>query len=217
MKCTLPAMSLAVTAFFSKPRPWRMGVATLIAAAVLGIALAACSGPAATSPQQTGGGQPTESTPTSGPQPVATRSRERALRYEEATPPPVEAEINGCKIEPDTQCPGADLAGADLGTITAGSHHVARFAAQLTRGNFRGATFEGAYLAGTRLSGADLSNANLRGADLYGAELFEADLTGADLTDADLSFADIEDAKLDGAIFCRTTMPDTSINNSGCP
>jgi hypothetical protein len=34
---------------------------------------------------------------------------------------------------------------------------------------------------------------------------------------ADLSFADMEDVRTEGTIFCRTTMPDSSINNAGCP
>ena len=46
--------------------------------------------------------------------------------------------------------------------------------------------------------------------------MWEVNLTNANLTDANFSFADIEDAILDGAIFCRTTMPDGTENNSGC-
>jgi uncharacterized protein YjbI with pentapeptide repeats len=49
--------------------------------------------------------------------------------------------------------------------------------------------------------GAMLNVANLRGADLHQADLSEADLTGA---------------KLLYAVFCNTTMPDGSINNSNC-
>ena len=56
------------------------------------------------------------------------------------------------------------------------------------------------------LSGANLSNANLSGANLYYANLTDANLTNANLTDANLT----------GAIFCNTTLPDGSINNSGC-
>jgi uncharacterized protein YjbI with pentapeptide repeats len=132
------------------------------------------------------------------------------------TPLPIAKEINGCKIQPDTQCPGADLSGADLGAITS-KGHPGRLPAKLSGGNFSGANFEGAYMARIDLSGADLSNANFRGANLYQATLFEANLSGANLTDVDLSFADMDDAVTDGAIFCRTTMPDTSVNNSDCP
>ncbi|MHC8497445.1 MAG: pentapeptide repeat-containing protein [Actinomycetes bacterium] len=43
------------------------------------------------------------------------------------------------------------------------------------------------------------------------AILTDANLTGANLTNANLYYAD-----LTGTVFCRTTMPDGSINNSGC-
>jgi uncharacterized protein YjbI with pentapeptide repeats len=36
------------------------------------------------------------------------------------------------------------------------------------------------------------------------------------LSEATLLGADLRDAILEGAIFCKTTMPDKSINNSGC-
>ena len=43
------------------------------------------------------------------------------------------------------------------------------------------------------------------------ANLTDADLRGANLTDANLS-----GAALDGAIYCKTTMPNGSINNTNC-
>ena len=53
------------------------------------------------------------------------------------------------------------------------------------------------------------------------ADLSKCDLTGADLTGARLSYADLSDANLtnaqvDETIFCRTTMRDGSVYNSGC-
>ena len=47
--------------------------------------------------------------------------------------------------------------------------------------------------------------------DLRGAILREANLTGANLYKADLMSANLR-----GARFCRTTMPDGSINNDDC-
>jgi uncharacterized protein YjbI with pentapeptide repeats len=44
-----------------------------------------------------------------------------------------------------------------------------------------------------------------------------ANLTRVDLTEALLVGTDLGSTILDGAIFCKTTMPDRSINNSGCP
>ena len=51
------------------------------------------------------------------------------------------------------------------------------------------------------LSGANMSRAYLNGAWLRKADLSEADLTGA---------------IMNGVILCNTTMPDGSVNDSGC-
>jgi hypothetical protein len=103
--------------------------------------------------------------------------------------------INGCEIKAYTSCQGADLRGAHL--------HGA---------DLRGADLRGADLRGAHLHGADLHGADLRGADLRGAVLSYADLTRADLRDVN----DWPDADLRGVLFCRTTMPDVSMNNLGC-
>ncbi len=71
-----------------------------------------------------------------------------------------------------------------------------------------------------------LRNKNLKGANLGGANLADADASGANFSGANLG-ACLVDANLTGAvfngstntgsaIFCRTTMPDGSENNSGC-
>jgi uncharacterized protein YjbI with pentapeptide repeats len=57
----------------------------------------------------------------------------------------------------------------------------------------------------------NLSGANLTGAHLIKAVLPETNLTGAILTEANLTGANLE-----GATFCYTTIPDGTINNSGC-
>ncbi len=61
------------------------------------------------------------------------------------------------------------------------------------------------------LSGAYLEEANLRKANLN-----EADLSEADLSEADLSEADLTGTIMNGVILCNTTMPDGSVNDSGC-
>lgn len=38
------------------------------------------------------------------------------------------------------------------------------------------------------------------------------DLSGTDLSGADMSAASVEDAMLDKAVFCRTKMPDNTLN-----
>ena len=66
-------------------------------------------------------------------------------------------------------------------------------------------------------TGCNISRANLRGANLRGANLTKANLSGSCLVDANLSGATTTNAtNLYNAIFCRTVMPNGSINNSGC-
>lgn len=63
----------------------------------------------------------------------------------------------------------------------------------------------------------NISRANLRAANLSGANLTAANLSGACLVDANLTDAIIaNNTNLYGAIFCRTIVPDGSVNNSGC-
>ena len=95
--------------------------------------------------------------------------------------------INGCKIEPYTQCEGANLSGEDL----SGS--------DLSYANLRHALMDGADLREADLRVSDLSYAYLNYADLAGASLGSADLREADLSGADLNGAHLGDAKLHGA------------------
>jgi hypothetical protein len=121
---------------------------------------------------------------------------------------------SGCVIQPSTQCPGAQLSGADLSW------------ANLSYANLHGANLSNANLTQALLGDTDLSYANLHGADLSYTYLVSSYMTGADLSDANLSSADLRSAglyqadltgaDLSNAIFCNTTMPDGSQNNSGC-
>lgn len=86
---------------------------------------------------------------------------------------------------------------------------------------------------GKNVSGCDFAhatvfrNADLRGANVSNANFFAADLTGADFRGANLSGGCFVGADLTGArlgpsvnlhhaVFCNTTMPDGSLDNSGC-
>ncbi len=63
----------------------------------------------------------------------------------------------------------------------------------------------------------NLSRANLRGADLSGVDFTRANLSGACLVNADFTDATFTNStNLYNAIFCNTTMPDGSVNDSGC-
>ncbi len=93
--------------------------------------------------------------------------------------------------------------------------------ADLRNSNLHDAVLEGTKLHRADLGGADLSGAVLAVADLSGANLGGADLSGAVLTGAVLSGAVLAVADLSGAVlmnarFCRTTMPEGTINNADC-
>ncbi|MFN8594416.1 MAG: pentapeptide repeat-containing protein [Thermomicrobiales bacterium] len=65
--------------------------------------------------------------------------------------------------------------------------------------------------------GANLSNSGFVGANLTGADLRSANLSGSCFLGADLTGARLgSSVNLHQAVFCNTTMPDGSINNSGC-
>ena len=139
--------------------------------------------------------------------------------------PEVPSMVGDCEIGPDTQCPGAHLAGVDLSEIKAtlgtsratGGSVRRRHPADLQRANLQGADLTEANLSQVRLDGANLREATLRNAVMQSTSLFQADLRDADLTGADLTRADLEEAFLEGAILCNTTMPDGTRNDADCP
>lgn len=71
---------------------------------------------------------------------------------------------DGCKIEPNANCPSADFSGV---TIEGGDFHGAK----LSEANFDGATFLNVDLRGADLSQAKLNKAVFRGVKLSGARL----------------------------------------------
>ncbi len=98
-----------------------------------------------------------------------------------------------------SQCPDADLSGANL------YYEVVGMSVSLFSSNLSGADLTGAKMNQTLLSGANLSQANLSGVTVE-AELSQANLFGANLSGADLR----------PAILCFTTLPDGTTDNSGC-
>lgn len=101
--------------------------------------------------------------------------------------------INGCALEPNTQCPGVDLSRANLSGSTLGGEPT-----------------------GIDLTGANLSGANLTGADFYQTSLRGANLSGADLSGADFTEARLGAVELMGAKTCNTIMPSGWVNNDDC-
>ncbi|MCF8527046.1 MAG: pentapeptide repeat-containing protein [Candidatus Nanopelagicales bacterium] len=102
---------------------------------------------------------------------------------------------NGCRIEPRTSCPGADLRGANLN----GEY--------LMDANLEGANLQGASLTFTDLTRANLSSANLRFANFAHATMhdtlvYDSDASGANFTGARyLTPASIWDADVTCAVW----------------
>ncbi len=89
--------------------------------------------------------------------------------------------------------------------------------ADLSYKRLAGADLNGASLHSTNFMRSDLTSARFVGADLTAANFIWADVHKADFTDANLKGALMSEVKnIQGAVFCRTTMPDGSLNNAGC-
>ena len=107
--------------------------------------------------------------------------------------------VNGCVIEPGTQCRNAVLAGVSL------------VGQDMSGADLRGAILQGSDLSFIELGGADLSSANLgsvnlTGANLSGGKLFNANLVGARLGGAQIENVDWTDAVCpDGAVANTST------------
>jgi uncharacterized protein YjbI with pentapeptide repeats len=97
-----------------------------------------------------------------------------------------------------------------------GLREVNAFMVDLSGATLSGATLREASLTMASLTGANLSGAGLSKADLSGANLSKADLRRANLREAELSGADMTEAKLENAKFCKTIMPDDTMNNRDC-
>jgi len=107
---------------------------------------------------------------------------------------------------------GANMSGSDL------------TGARLWRVDAGGVDLSGAVLRETSFDrGTNLRNADFSGADLRGASFRNVYLAGANFSDADLTGVYgvlnkylIENAFDRPVVFCRTIMPDGSINSDGC-
>jgi len=118
---------------------------------------------------------------------------------------------------------GADFQNANLsGAVMAKSNLAERPMEKRTLvTNFEDANLRRTDLSGANLHLANFTNAYLREANLTGADLSDAvlllsNMKGAVLAGANLKGAKMDGAKLDDAKFCKTVMPDGSLNDSGC-
>ena len=125
--------------------------------------------------------------------------------------------VNGCDIEPFSNCPGAvisfsRLSGVDLsyanltGAIITG--------ADLVSSTLFGVDLSFTDLVGANLSFSDLSFANLTGAGLSFARLPFADLSGADLSFADMDDSDLRNANLSGANLSNVQLSKTALSGA---
>lgn len=90
---------------------------------------------------------------------------------------------------------------------------IPRIGANVSRCDLEGSTaFEN-----LNCTGCNISRANLRGVKARGATLSVANLSGSCLVNADFTGATFaKTTNLANATFCRTIMPDGTVNNSGC-
>lgn len=82
--------------------------------------------------------------------------------------------------------------------------------------DLRGAILNNANFNGANLRGVSAPRASFVRANLAGADLSDMNLASADFTDAILINATIPNGTLSGARLCRTTMPDRSVDSTGC-
>ncbi len=118
-----------------------------------------------------------------GTKAAAQGSKESPAVTDIQQPPDAPADINFIIRQNAHDCPGCNLARA-----------------QLAGADLNNANLEGANLIYADLSGSSLRQANLRGANLYQANLKGADLSGADLTGANLTEANLKDTIMSGVI-----------------
>ncbi len=104
---------------------------------------------------------------------------------------------------------GADLSDADL--TGADMYEANLDSAEMTGVDATGANLGLAYMPNTTMT-----NANLTGVNLQGAYIGFGVMASVDLTDANLNGAVVGTTSLTGATFCRTTMPDGSVNSADC-
>ena len=109
----------------------------------------------------------------------------------------------------------ANLKGSDLRKANLSSTSFVE--ANLLRAILDGAILKEADFERANLGGVNLRHTNLREANLRKVILHLADLEGANLWYADLTGASyLSTANLRGTKFCKTKMPDGSINNRDC-
>lgn len=93
------------------------------------------------------------------------------------------------------------------------------------RANLTGADFHCGAGTCTTLQGASFRQANLTRANLVCLDCFPegervglaaVDLRGANLTEADLQYSRLDGAKIEGAVFCRTTLADGKVAEPDC-
>ncbi len=121
------------------------------------------------------------------------------------------------RIKPDFKLPALESSGSPwdfLSYTDLSGKNVNLTGADLSGANLQQTDFSKARLVGSIFSEANLEGANLTGVDLTGVKLQKANLTRANLKDT--TGIDLESLKKANAILCKTTLPDGTIESSGC-
>jgi uncharacterized protein YjbI with pentapeptide repeats len=107
--------------------------------------------------------------------------------------------IDGCTIEPSTQCPGVNLQFAQLYDLSPNQDNP-----DLSNSN----------LSGSNLSSADARFIDFSSANLSSANLMTAQFQNAVFFDTDLSYAELQGAGFQNAILTNAFMFNTNISNA---
>jgi len=135
-----------------------------------------------------------------------------------------EADLTGVRLK-EVNLEGAILDNSYFGSSTLNNVNFKNASLILTlfieKSTLEDVNFEGAKLNKARFDNCTLININFQEATLIKINLSNVQLTNTsfvnrDLTGAILSGANLSNDDLENSTLCRTTMPDGSINNSGC-
>jgi hypothetical protein len=128
--------------------------------------------------------------------------------------------VDGCVIVPKTECYHTDLSEEDLRGVDLSDAYLEKpdlVRTDLSGANLSGIWFREADLKLTNFTGADLRDAYF--GTLFGETFDEGQWGRTNFTDADLRGAVFYGEKWQrpwAILYCRTTMPDGSINNRDC-
>ncbi|MDD2767695.1 MAG: pentapeptide repeat-containing protein [Methylococcus sp.] len=133
----------------------------------------------------------------------------RVIRYTDG-----HSVVGSCVIQPYTRCPRAYLAGADLARADLTGAYLAF--ADIARANLRNTLFAGANMEGASLQDATVNESSFDNAYLGDANLSYSHWSNIALVNTNLRGANVHEMQQANVTYCNVTLPDGSVDNSGC-